>query len=134
MTITLVTGHIVRVSSNGGALLLNLEKGEQFLIPNQAQPYLAAGVLDRQLFNITDLVQQGFADYSGLGEQTAARIYRDGKLVAEDAHALGLSTLVPKRRPPTGSSLMSTKDTRIGGWRPGAPRRGRSARLARPMG
>lgn len=73
-TVTLVTGHTVRMTDRGDAVLLNpdgsivdgyhgyLEHGDRFLIPNEAYPYLSAGLLDKELFNLTDLVEKGYAD------------------------------------------------------------------------
>ncbi len=35
-----------------------------YVIPDEAQPYLAAGRLDRELFNVTGLIEQGYDDDS----------------------------------------------------------------------
>lgn len=36
--------------------------GDLYVLPGEALPYLATGALDRQLFNITGLVEQGYDD------------------------------------------------------------------------
>ncbi|MGM0836608.1 MAG: S8 family serine peptidase [Bacillota bacterium] len=75
--ITLITGDVVTVTdladgksvisvepadrAGGGASILTVDK-DTFVIPNQAMPYLASGLLDRDLFNITALIADGYDD------------------------------------------------------------------------
>lgn len=77
--ITLITGDVVTVTefadgqsaisvepadkAGGGARILTVKK-DTYVIPNQAMPYLASGVLDRDLFNITNLIAEGYDDAS----------------------------------------------------------------------
>ncbi|WP_235822055.1 S8 family serine peptidase [Gottfriedia luciferensis] len=77
--ITLITGDVVTVTefadgqsaisvepadkAGGGARFLTVKK-DTYVIPNQAMPYLASGVLDRDLFNITNLIAEGYDDAS----------------------------------------------------------------------
>jgi len=37
-------------------------RGDWYVVPSDAQPLISAGVLDRQLFNVTGLVRQGYDD------------------------------------------------------------------------
>ena len=76
-TLTLVTGDVARLSvlpdgRQSAALVpqpgkvsagyqTSLVKGDLRLVPAEAYPYLAAGRLDPELFNLTSLVEQGFA-------------------------------------------------------------------------
>ena len=75
-TVTLVTGHRLRVDALGngrhavtalpapGSVRTNLKVVERpeglYAIPAEAEPYLAAGSLDRELFNVTGLIDQGY--------------------------------------------------------------------------
>ncbi|WP_406687668.1 S8 family peptidase [Rossellomorea vietnamensis] len=76
-TITLITGDIVKVSTlNNGKQIINVEpadkngdgvrvmtiKDETFVFPNSAMPYMSAGKLDEDLFNITKLIEYGYDD------------------------------------------------------------------------
>ncbi|SDU13168.1 S8 family peptidase [Jiangella alkaliphila] len=95
-TVTLVTGHRLRVDrfADGrqavtalpapGAVRANLKVVERpeglYAIPAEAEPYLAAGSLDRALFNVTGLIEQGYTGdalplivtYAGGGTARAA--------------------------------------------------------------
>lgn len=77
--ITLITGDVVTVTefadgknvisvesadkANGGSHIMTVNK-DTYVIPKQAMPYLASGALDRNLFNITALIADGFDDAS----------------------------------------------------------------------
>ncbi|MEH7504635.1 S8 family serine peptidase [Neobacillus drentensis] len=77
--ITLITGDVVTVSeladgqsvisvepadpAHSGARILTLAKGT-YVIPDQAMPYLASGFLDKDLFNVTSLISDGYDDES----------------------------------------------------------------------
>ncbi|MCW6004649.1 S8 family serine peptidase [Micromonospora sp. CPCC 205371] len=75
-TITLVTGDVVRLTGfadgRQGALVDNArdswqiteQDGAVYAIPAKAEPYLAAGVLDQELFNLTELAASGYDDAS----------------------------------------------------------------------
>ena len=75
-TITLLTGDVVHVTSDGDRILglsvtarsgpvqTQTVGGQTYVIPSSAQPFLAAGTLDRQLFNITGLLADGYDDQS----------------------------------------------------------------------
>lgn len=78
--VTLITGDIVTLvdpgpgtpatasverapDSVGGVQILHVGD-DLHVIPDQAQPFLASGRLDRDLFNVSDLVEQGYDDAS----------------------------------------------------------------------
>jgi subtilisin family serine protease len=74
-TVTLVTGDVVDVSTtDGGALAVGIEPadggavrtqqvGDHFyVVPDAALPYLAAGTLDRRLFDVTALLELRYDD------------------------------------------------------------------------
>ncbi|HEX6354971.1 S8 family serine peptidase [Actinophytocola sp.] len=77
-TITLITGDRVTVSTDsagrtsvdvtprpgGESLTYSTQQGDDgyFLFPSDAAPLVASGVLDRQLFNVNYLAENGYAD------------------------------------------------------------------------
>ncbi|QSB14625.1 S8 family serine peptidase [Natronosporangium hydrolyticum] len=52
------------VPASGAAPQIYQQDGQVHVIPAEVQPYLAAGVLDERLFNVTGLVAQGYDDRS----------------------------------------------------------------------
>ncbi|MDG4783651.1 S8 family serine peptidase [Micromonospora sp. WMMD961] len=78
VTVTLITGDRVTVTPgvNGatpsvdvtrapgatGAVRVSTEGGDTYVYPDEAMPYLATGRLDKQLFDVTQLIAQGFDD------------------------------------------------------------------------
>ncbi|MFB7112772.1 S8 family serine peptidase [Streptomyces sp. NPDC056291] len=82
-TVTLVTGDKVTVTDLGqgkktvsvdrpkgatGAVRTQTTNGQITVIPDEALPYLSAGTLDARLFDVSELIRQGFAD----GDEGAA--------------------------------------------------------------
>ncbi|RZS64493.1 PA domain-containing protein [Agromyces ramosus] len=77
-TVTLITGDRVRVtdlpdgthtvdveSAVPGAAVQTVEvAGDLHVLPQAAMPYLAAGVVDRDLFNVSQLIEYGYDDAS----------------------------------------------------------------------
>ncbi|MCX5107393.1 S8 family serine peptidase [Streptomyces sp. NBC_00378] len=108
-TITLVTGEVVTLDryANGvqaatvapapdgtPAAFSTMKVGDEvYVIPDKAQPYLAANELDRELFNVTKLVEYGYDD--------AHR--RAVPLMATFAGARGKAGKALKQAAPTGS-------------------------------
>ncbi|MFF2447967.1 S8 family serine peptidase [Neobacillus sp. NPDC058068] len=77
--ITLITGDVVTINKiEGGKSVINVEPVDQngagvqildigeetYVIPNSAMPYLAADKLDKDLFNVTKLIENGYDDKS----------------------------------------------------------------------
>ncbi|EPD51005.1 hypothetical protein HMPREF1210_02196 [Paenisporosarcina sp. HGH0030] len=95
--ITLITGDVVKVSTlKNGKYIINVEPANEdgdgvrvltfgedtFVFPNSTMPYLAAGKLDKDLFNITKLIEYGYDDKNQAGlpviveyEETKARSF-----------------------------------------------------------
>ncbi|KQL42404.1 peptidase [Bacillus sp. FJAT-25509] len=77
--VTLITGDVVRVKKiENGKSVIDVDPADQnaagvqvvtigedtYVIPNSATPYLAAGKLDKDLFNVTKLIENGYDDKS----------------------------------------------------------------------
>ncbi|MFJ2083646.1 S8 family serine peptidase [Micromonospora chokoriensis] len=78
VTVTLITGDrvtvtpgvngatpsvdVTRPSGATGAVRVATEGGDTYVYPDEAMPYLATGRLDKQLFDVTQLIAQGFDD------------------------------------------------------------------------
>ncbi|MFG2071834.1 S8 family serine peptidase [Nonomuraea maritima] len=74
--VTLITGDVVttRRTADGGTVVVQgpggspararvMESGDDlYVYPDSALPYVAQGILDRRLFNITDLIEDGYDD------------------------------------------------------------------------
>ncbi len=78
-SVTLITGDVVTIrptAQPGGTVTVEgpdggpaearvIEAdGDLFVYPNEALPYVAQGVLDRRLFNVSDLIADGYDDAS----------------------------------------------------------------------
>ncbi|MFG2304503.1 S8 family serine peptidase [Actinacidiphila glaucinigra] len=53
---------VQRAPGAKGSVRVAVEGGDTYVYPDEAMPYIATGRLDRQLFNITQLVAQGYDD------------------------------------------------------------------------
>ncbi|MBN3544985.1 S8 family serine peptidase [Fictibacillus barbaricus] len=77
--ITLITGDVVTIKKiENGKSVINVEPSDQngggaqiftigeetYVIPTSAMPYLAADKLDKDLFNVTELIENGYDDKS----------------------------------------------------------------------
>jgi subtilisin family serine protease len=73
--VTLVTGDIVQVNRRSGKTSVAVDSasgdafqvytdadGDTFVVPQRLAPYLRSGSLDRDLFNVTGLIEQGYDD------------------------------------------------------------------------
>ncbi|TXS55025.1 S8 family serine peptidase [Streptomyces sp. t39] len=80
-TVTLITGDKVTVTDLGGdrrtvsveraagavgAVRSEISGGRVSVVPDEARPYLDAGVLDERLFDVTGLIEQGLHGEAGL--------------------------------------------------------------------
>ncbi|MDX2643245.1 S8 family serine peptidase [Streptomyces sp. PA03-1a] len=59
---TLSVDDVRRASGTKGSVRVAVENGDTYVYPDEAMPYIATGRLDKQLFNITQLVAQGYDD------------------------------------------------------------------------
>ncbi|WP_085066567.1 S8 family serine peptidase [Catenuloplanes japonicus] len=77
-TVTLITGDIVTVAPDGGVqvrnpagqpagYLSNVKDGDTYVYPHDAFRHLASGLLDEDLFNVTELVAYGYDDAHSSG-------------------------------------------------------------------
>ncbi|MEK8109448.1 hypothetical protein NKG94_42375 [Micromonospora sp. M12] len=77
VTVTLITGDRVTVTpaspgrpsvdverapGGTGSVRISTEGTDTYVYPDEAMPYLATGRLDRQLFDVTQLIAQGYDD------------------------------------------------------------------------
>ncbi|GAA1722367.1 S8 family serine peptidase [Isoptericola hypogeus] len=91
VTVTLLTGDVVHLTTtpSGKAAVTveaapgatgpvqTMQVGEDlYVVPDAAQPYLASGALDQALFNVTDLVEDGYDDASSGGIPVIAQYDR----------------------------------------------------------
>ncbi|MGW5194350.1 S8 family serine peptidase [Kribbella sp. NPDC004138] len=51
---------VERAPRSTGPVRVSVENGDTFVYPGAAMPYLATGQLDKQLFNVSELVAQGY--------------------------------------------------------------------------
>jgi subtilisin family serine protease len=89
--VTLITGDVVRVTEAGGRTTATLEQAagshggiraltigdDLYVLPEEALPYLAAGRLDRELLNVTGLIEQGYDDKSSASLPLIAQYARN---------------------------------------------------------
>jgi subtilisin family serine protease len=76
-TVTLITGDVVTVTDRGagpgtatvqpakgsdGGVQIQMIGRDLHVVPDEALPYLASGRLDEDLFNVTELISQGYDD------------------------------------------------------------------------
>ena len=76
-TVTLITGDVVNVTTLAdgsqtaevsrpddavGGVHLREIKGDLYVLPDEAMPLITVDKLDRQLFNVTDLIEMGYDD------------------------------------------------------------------------
>jgi subtilisin family serine protease len=76
-SITLITGDVVKITTiEGGKQIINVEPADRngagaqvltvdedtYVIPSSAMPYVAAEKLDMDLFNVTELIKNGYDD------------------------------------------------------------------------
>ncbi|MET8291435.1 S8 family serine peptidase [Streptomyces sp. NPDC005132] len=59
---TVSVDDVARVPGAEGSVRVAIEGGDTFVYPDRAMPYVATGRLDKQLFNITQLIAQGYDD------------------------------------------------------------------------
>jgi subtilisin family serine protease len=123
-TVTLLTGDVVRVSGpdNGprsvditrprgatGGVRTEVVHGDLYVYPDEAMPYLAADRLDRRLFDVTSLIEQGYDDQHSDGIPLILG-YRNGAGQALSSPAVPRgSTKVRSLRSINGTSVKAAK-------------------------
>ncbi|MGW4483402.1 S8 family serine peptidase [Amycolatopsis sp. NPDC004368] len=59
---TVSVDDVSRAQGATGSVRVAIEGGDTFVYPDSAMPYIATGRLDKQLFNVTQLIAQGYDD------------------------------------------------------------------------
>ena len=108
-TVTLITGDRVNVRTlAGGKQAVDVEtvtpgagyrtlvvKGDLLVIPDVAQRYLAAGVLDRDLFNVTRLIADGYDDAHVKATPVILELQKGPQLFDAGAAVPGIDVVAP---------------------------------------
>jgi subtilisin family serine protease len=108
-TVTLITGDRVNVRTlAGGKQAVDVEtvtpgagyrtlvvKGDLLVIPDVAQRYLAAGVLDRDLFNVTRLIADGYDDAHVKATPVILELQKGPQLFDVGASVPGIDVVAP---------------------------------------
>ncbi|KQY56708.1 S8 family serine peptidase [Nocardioides sp. Root140] len=116
--VTLITGDVVTVTDTGqgpgtasvrrapgntGGIQIQSVGKDLHVVPDEALPFLASGRLDADLFNVTDLIEQGYDDASvtkiplivqyraGLRSQPATPKYADRGPALESIHGAAMA-------------------------------------------
>jgi len=140
--VTLITGDTVRVIDLGGgrqAADVQRPRGasggvrtetigkDLYVFPDEVMPYLAAGALDRRLFDVTSLIAQGFDDAHSdgipliVGYDAAARTARSAAPVPQGATAVRSLPSI------NGASLKVAKKNARDAWKSVVPTQGPAA-------
>ncbi|MEV7992747.1 S8 family serine peptidase [Streptomyces sp. NPDC086077] len=121
-TVTLITGDKVTVSpgAKGAPASVSVERRAGaigsvraitdasgiYVIPDDAEPYVASGALDRRLFNVTGLIAQGYDDERAAGlPLIVTRDTAASRLADTD-----LPGIVPERQLPSVNGESATAD------------------------
>ncbi len=118
VSVTLITGDKVKAAQEpGGAVSVDdvqraagakgsvrvaVENGDTYVYPDEAMPYIATGRLDKQLFNVTQLVAQGYDD---------AHVNTLPLIVTQSEGAVARKSAAAKDALPSGASLPGAKAT-----------------------
>ncbi len=138
-TVTLITGDVVRVTDIGngrstteitrpsgatGGVHSRTIGTHTYVLPDEVLPYLAAGTVDRRLFDITGLIEQGYDDEHSAGIPLI--VSYTSASAATQVVPVG-ATKVRTLRSVQGAALRATKRTARGVWdRLAAPGSGRT--------
>jgi subtilisin family serine protease len=137
-TVTLITGDVVRLRDHGdgtsstevtrapgarGGIRSETIGGHLYVVPDEAMPYLASQRVDRRLFDITGLVEQGYDDERS-GRIPLIVSYTSDAAAA--AAALPASTTVRTLRSVDGVAVRTTKTRARSLWKALTPARTRA--------
>ncbi|MEV6281866.1 S8 family serine peptidase [Kribbella sp. NPDC051770] len=111
---------VTRAPRATGSIRVTVERGDTFVLPDEATPYVASGRLDKQLFNVSELIAQGYDDARAkelplilTGTQAAARSAQaalPGTTVAQELASVGGAAVRAER-----SQVASLWSTLTGG-------------------
>jgi subtilisin family serine protease len=113
-TVTLITGDVVRLSTLADGkqvatvdqtglaarhgFAFSQRNGDVYVVPHEAQPYITAGRLDEALFDVTELVRDGFHDaargtlpllITGTSATVAPSLTLRGAIRRTELHSIG---------------------------------------------
>ena len=94
---------VQRAPGARGSVRVAVENGDTFVYPDEAMPYIANGRLDKQLFDVTQLVAQGYDD---------ARTGALPLIVTQSEGATARKSGAAKDALPSGTTLPGAKATR----------------------
>ena len=132
-TVTLITGDVVKVFDVGGGrqaaevtrphaapggVRAETVGKDLYVLPDEVLPYLAAGVLDRRLFDVTGLLEQGYGDQhsDGIPLIVSRETTRPATFAAEPAVPTG-ATRVRELPSINGTALRAPKKQARDVWR-----------------
>ncbi|MEV7996682.1 S8 family serine peptidase [Streptomyces sp. NPDC086077] len=84
---------VQRAAGAKGSVRVAVENGDTYVYPDEAMPYIATGRLDRQLFNVTQLVTQGYDD-ARIGALPLI-VIQSGSATARKSDTLSSGTALP---------------------------------------
>ncbi|OKJ13662.1 S8 family serine peptidase [Kitasatospora sp. CB01950] len=130
-TVTLITGDRVQVSTgNDGRTTVTVlpdehgnvpltftqqQNGDQYVIPQHASAALAAGTVDRGLFNVTALLRQGYDDRNARTLPLIAT-YRDAKAADASPQARARAAGTKQLKAVDGVAFTPAKDDAAKTW------------------
>ncbi|MFG3343511.1 S8 family serine peptidase [Streptomyces sp. NPDC048018] len=134
--VTLVTGDVVTVTTAAdgrqtadvarpdravGGVKVQQIKGDLFVVPDEAEPLLGTGRLDRRLFNVTDLIEMGYDDAKSGAVPLIATYARANARTAVEPKAPRGSRLTRKLEGIGGGALSAEKRQARTFWNTVAP-------------
>ncbi|MFI9786457.1 S8 family serine peptidase [Kitasatospora sp. NPDC051984] len=130
-TVTLITGDRVQLltGTDGRTVVTVLpdehgnvpltftqqENGDQYVVPQHASAALAAGTVDRQLFNVTSLLRQGYDDQNGKTFSLIAT-YRDAKAADASPQARAKASGTKRLKAVDGVAFAPAKEDAARTW------------------
>jgi subtilisin family serine protease len=127
--VTLVTGDVVRVDEVGGRTAVTINRsasgsvgyesythdGDTYVVPTNARPYVQSGALDRELFNVTGLIENGYADAAT--QRLPVLVTYDGDSnISERSAALPASTRTSTLPSVDGAAVSIAKSSAESFW------------------
>ncbi len=130
-TVTLVTGDRVQVATtadgrtsvtvlpdehgNVPLTFTQQENGDQYVLPQRASAALAAGTVDRSLFNVSSLLRQGYDD-QGTGTLPLIAVYRDARAADASPQLRARAAGTKQLKAVDGVAFAPAKDTAARTW------------------
>ncbi|OLF14235.1 hypothetical protein BLA60_03625 [Actinophytocola xinjiangensis] len=113
---------VVPVSTDPGELLKVTEGDDVYVLPQSVAPLISAGTVDRRLFNVTELIEQGYDDARSATIPVIVR-YQDAGTARRAAPAPG-ATVSRSLESINGAAMSADKGETAAFWRAVNPRLG----------